>query len=55
MGQKPKCFEMLTIQENYEGRLDGQFNSNSYLLDLELNIHRSFVSRSSQEKSKIKK
>ena len=44
---------MLPIQENYEGRLDGQYNSNSYLLGWGLNKHRSFVSRSSQEKSKI--
>ena len=43
---------MLPIQENYEGRIDGHSHSNS-LLDRGLNIHRSFVSRSSQEKSNI--
>ena len=53
MEQKPKCSEMLPIQENYEGRIDGHSNSNSKLLGWGLNIHRSFVSRSSQEKSKI--
>ena len=49
MGQQN--VEMLPIQENYEGRIDG--HSNSYLLGCGLNIHRYFVSGSSQEKSKI--
>ena len=40
---------MLPMQENEEGRIDGHSN----LLGWGLNIHRSFVSRSSQEKSKI--
>ena len=50
---KTPSFEMLPIQENYEGRIDGHSNPNSKLFGWGLNIHPSFVSRSSQEKSKI--
>ena len=46
-------FRNVAYKENYEGRIDGHSNSNSNLLGLGLNIHGSFVSRSSPEKSMI--